>query len=60
MINIIYMILVVLNLISLIVSMVREFRFLETEQYGLANSQGITCILNTVIIFGLLILMNIK
>ena len=59
MINIIYMILVVLNLISLIVSMVREFRFLETEQYGLANSQGITCILNTVIIFGLLILMNI-
>lgn len=59
MINIIYMILVVLNLISLIISMVREFRFLETEQYGLANSQGITCILNTVIIFGLLILMNI-
>lgn len=59
MINIIYMILVVLNLISLIVSMVREFRFLETEQYGLANSQGITCILNTVIIFGLLILMNL-
>ena len=59
MINIIYMILVILNLISLIVSMVREFRFLETEQYGLANSQGITCILNTVIIFGLLILMNI-
>lgn len=59
MINIIYIILVVLNLISLIISMVREFRFLETEQYGLANSQGITCILNTVIIFGLLILMNI-
>ena len=59
MINIIYMILVVLNLISLIVSMVREFRFLETEQYGLANSQGITCILNTVVIFGLLILMNV-
>lgn len=59
MINIIYMILVVLNLISLIISMVREFRFLETEQYGLANSQGITCILNTVIIFGLLILMNL-
>ena len=59
MINIIYMILVVLNLISLIVSMVREFRFLETEQSGLANAQGITCILNTVIIFGLLILMNI-
>ena len=53
------MILVVLNLISLIVSMIREFRFLETEQYGLANAQGITCILNTVIIFGLLILMNI-
>ena len=59
MINIIYMILVVLNLISLIVSMVREFRFLETEQYGLANSQGITCILNTVVIFGLLILMKL-
>ena len=59
MINIIYMILVVLNLISLIVSMVRESRFLETEQYGLANAQGITCILNTVVIFGLLILMNI-
>ncbi len=59
MINIIYIILVVLNLISLIVSMVREFRFLETEQYGLANSQGITCILNTVIIFGLLILMKL-
>ena len=59
MINIIYIVLVVLNLISLIISMVREFRFLETEQYGLANSQGITCILNTVIIFGLLILMNI-
>ena len=59
MINIIYMILVVLNLISLIVSMVREFRFLETEQYGLANAKGITCILNTVIIFGRLILMNI-
>ena len=59
MINIIYIVLVVLNLISLIVSMVREFRFLETEQYGLANSQGITCILNTVIIFGLLILMKL-
>ena len=59
MINIIYIILIVLNLISLIVNVVREFRFLETEQYGLANSQGITCILNTVIIFGLLILMNI-
>ena len=59
MINIIYIILVILNLISLIISMVREFRFLETEQYGLANAQGITCILNTVVIFGLLILMNI-
>ena len=59
MIKIIYIILVILNLISLIVSMVREFRFLETEQYGLANSQGITCILNTVIIFGLLILMKL-
>ena len=59
MITIIYIILIVLNLISLIVSMVREFRFLETEQYGLANARGITCILNTVVIFGLLILMNI-
>ena len=59
MINIIYMILVILNLISLIVSMVREFRFLETEQYGLANAQGINGILNAIVIFGLLILMNI-
>lgn len=59
MINIIYIVLVILNLISLIVSMIREFRFLETEQYGLANAQGITCILNTVIIFGLLILMKL-
>ena len=59
MINIIYMILVVLNLISLIVSMVREFRFLETEQYGLANAQGINGILNAVVIFGLLILMKL-
>ena len=59
MINTIYIILIVLNLISLIVNVVREFRFLETEQYGLANAQGITCILNTVVIFGLLILMNI-
>lgn len=59
MINIIYIVLVVINLISLVISMVREFRFLETEQYGLANAQGINCILNTVIIFGLLILMNI-
>ena len=59
MVNIIYIILVVLNLISLIVSTVREFRFLETEQYGLANAQGITCILNTVVIFGLLILMKL-
>lgn len=59
MINIIYIILIVLNLIGLVISMVREFRFLETEQYGLANSQGITCILNTVVIFGLLILMKL-
>ena len=59
MINIIYMILVVLNLISLIVSMVREFRFLETEQYGLANAQGVNGILNAVVIFGLLILMKL-
>lgn len=59
MINIIYMILVVLNLISLVINMVREFRFLETEQYGLANAQGINGILNAVVIFGLLILMNI-
>ena len=59
MINIIYMILVVINLISLIINMVREFRFLETEQYGLANAQGINGILNAIVIFGLLILMNI-
>ena len=59
MINIIYIILVVLNLISLVVNMVREFRFLETEQYGLANAQGINGILNAVVIFGLLILMKL-
>ena len=59
MINIIYIILIVLNLISLIVNVVREFRFLETEQYGLANSQGINGILNVVVIFGLLILMKL-
>ena len=59
MINIIYIILIVLNLISLVVNMIREFRFLETEQYGLANAQGINGILNAVVIFGLLILMNI-
>ena len=59
MINIIYIILIVLNLISLIVNVVREFRFLETEQYGLANSQGINGILNAVVIFGLLILMKL-
>ena len=59
MINIIYMILVVLNLISLIVNVVREYKFLETEQYGLANAQGINGIFNAVVIFGILILMNI-
>ena len=59
MINTIYIILIVLNLISLIVSMVREFRFLETEQYGLANAQGVNGILNAVVIFGLLILMKL-
>ena len=59
MINTIYIVLIVLNLISLIVNVVREFKFLETEQYGLANAQGITCILNVVVIFGLLILMKI-
>lgn len=59
MINTIYIILIVLNLISLIVNVVREFRFLETEQYGLANSQGINGILNVVVIFGLLILMKL-
>lgn len=59
MINTIYIILVVLNLISLVVNMVREFRFLETEQYGLANAQGINGILNAVVIFGLLILMKL-
>ena len=59
MINTIYIILIVLNLISLIVNVVREFRFLETEQYGLANAQGISGILNAVVIFGLLILMKL-
>ena len=59
MINIIYIILVVLNLISLVVNMIREFRFLETEQYGLANAQGVNGILNAVVIFGLLILMKL-
>ena len=59
MINTIYLILIVLNLISLIINVVREFKFLETEQYGLANSQGINVILNAVIIFGLLILMKL-
>ena len=59
MINTIYLVLIVLNLISLIVNSVREFKFLETKQYGLANSQGINCILNAVVIFGLLILMKL-
>ena len=59
MINIIFIILIVLNLISIIINKVRELKFLETEQYGLANSHGINGILNAVIIFGLLILMNI-
>ena len=59
MINIIYIILIVLNLISLIVNMVREFKLIETEQYGLANSYGISGILNAVVIFGLLILMKL-
>ena len=59
MINTIYLILIVLNLISLIVNVVREFKFLETKQYGLANSQGINGILNVVVIFGLLILMKL-
>ena len=59
MINTIYIILIVFNLISLIVNVVREFKFLETKQYGLANSQGINGILNVVVIFGLLILMKL-
>ena len=59
MINTIYLILIVLNLISLIVNKVREFKFLETGKYGLANSQGINGILNAVVIFGLLILMKL-
>ena len=59
MIDMIYIILIVLNLISLIVNMVREFKFLETKQYGLANSHGISGILNAVVIFGLLILMKL-
>ena len=59
MINTIYIVLIVLNLISLIVNVVRESKFLGTEQYGLANSQGINSILNAVVIFGLLILMKL-
>ena len=59
MINTIYIILIVLNLISLVVNMIREFRFLETEQYGLANAQGVNGRLNAVVIFGLLILMKL-
>ena len=59
MINTIYIILIVLNLISLIVNSVREFKFRETKQYGLSNSYGINCILNAVVIFGLLILMKL-
>lgn len=59
MINTIYIILIVLNLISLIVNWVRELKFLEAKQYGLANSQGINGILNAVVIFGLLILMKL-
>ena len=59
MINTIYIILIVLNLISLVVNMIREFRFLETEPYGLANAQGVNGILNAVVIFGLLILMKL-
>ena len=59
MINTIYIILIVLNLISLVVNMIREFRFLETEQYGLATAQGVNGILNAVVIFGLLILMKL-
>ena len=59
MINTIYIVLIVLNLISLIVNVIREFKFLETKQYGLANSQGINGILNVVVIFGLLILMKL-
>ena len=59
MLDIIYIILIVLNLISLIVNMVREFKFLEANKYGLANSHGISGILNAVVIFGLLILMKL-
>ena len=59
MINTIYIILIVLNLIRLVVNMISEFRFLDTEQYGLANAQGVNGILNAVVIFGLLILMKL-
>lgn len=59
MINTIYLILIVLNLISIIINKVRELKFLETNQYGLANSCGINGILNAVVIFGLLILMKL-
>ena len=41
MINIIYIILIVLNLISQLVNVVGEIKFLETEKYGLANAQGV-------------------
>lgn len=59
MINIIYMILVVLNLISLILCGYKSGKCLADRQYGLANSFGISQVLNAVVIFGLLILMKL-
>lgn len=59
MLNIIYIVLVVLNLISLIINAFRGGKYLADKQYGLANSCGISQILNAVIIFGLLILMKL-
>lgn len=59
MLNIIYIVLVVLNLISLIINAFRGGKYLADKQYGLANSYGISQILNAVVIFGLLILMKL-
>lgn len=59
MINTIYIILIVLNLISLIINAFRGGKCLADKQYSLANSYGISQILNAVVIFGLLILMKL-
>lgn len=59
MINIIYMILVVLNLISFIFCGYKSGKCLADRQDGLANSYGISQVLDAVVIFGLLILMKL-